>query len=357
MKDSSLTNLTEIDLSMSYDVMKSYKADELLSTTEESIVVRLKKYMEALHIVADQQLAHPDVQNLIHNRSNFDLLMVEAIYPTQMALSWWFKIPFIGMISLDAPSRIHAAIGNPIHPVLYPDYDLPFDKNLTFWERLISTLFLWFMMWYGEYRLHPREDVTIKKYFGNDTPSLSEIQKNMSMLFINVNPIFHNVRPLVPATIQIGGGIHLQKPKALPSDIKEYLDGAKHGFIYFSLGTNVKSASLHQHVKDSILQAFSELPYNILWKFEDEHMSNKPANVKIVTWVPQTAVLAHPNIKAFITQCGLQSMEEAIFYHVPMVGLPFYGDQDIKKIYEKLPICIVMKKCQGWKRLFGGLNM
>lgn len=38
-------------------------------------------------------------------------------------------------------------------------------------------------------------------------------------------------------------------------------------------------------------------------------------------------VLGHPNIKLFITQGGLQSTEEAIYYHVPMLAMPFFGDQ------------------------------
>lgn len=45
----------------------------------------------------------------------------------------------------------------------------------------------------------------------------------------------------------------------------------------------------------------------------------------------------HPNIKLFITQGGLQSMEEAIYNHVPIVGMPFFGDQitNTKKIIGK----------------------
>lgn len=35
----------------------------------------------------------------------------------------------------------------------------------------------------------------------------------------------------------------------------------------------------------------------------------------------------HPNIKIFIMQGGILSIEEAIFTHVPMVVMPFYGDQ------------------------------
>lgn len=44
-------------------------------------------------------------------------------------------------------------------------------------------------------------------------------------------------------------------------------------------------------------------------------------------WLPQQDVLRHPNIKLFITQAGLQSTEEALLNGIPMVALPFAGDQ------------------------------
>lgn len=37
--------------------------------------------------------------------------------------------------------------------------------------------------------------------------------------------------------------------------------------------------------------------------------------------------IAHKNIKLFITQGGLQSMEEALHCRVPILGIPFFGDQ------------------------------
>jgi glucuronosyltransferase len=38
-------------------------------------------------------------------------------------------------------------------------------------------------------------------------------------------------------------------------------------------------------------------------------------------------ISGHPNIKLFITQGGLQSIDEAIVAGVPMIGTPLYGDQ------------------------------
>lgn len=41
-----------------------------------------------------------------------------------------------------------------------------------------------------------------------------------------------------------------------------------------------------------------------------------------------SVVLAHPNIKLFVTQGGLQSLDEAIYNEVPLVVIPFFGDQE-----------------------------
>ena len=47
-------------------------------------------------------------------------------------------------------------------------------------------------------------------------------------------------------------------------------------------------------------------------------------------------MVAHRNIRAFVTQGGLQSVEEAISRGVPLIGMPFLGDQpsNVQKIME-----------------------
>ncbi|CAG2062036.1 unnamed protein product [Timema podura] len=48
-------------------------------------------------------------------------------------------------------------------------------------------------------------------------------------------------------------------------------------------------------------------------------------------------IRGHPKVKVFITQGGLQSVEEAITMGVPLIGIPFFADQDfnVKKIVER----------------------
>lgn len=99
----------------------------------------------------------------------------------------------------------------------------------------------------------------------------------------------------------------------------------------------MKSQNLGAEKLKIILESLEELPYKILWKFENEELKNKPTNVKIIKWAPQQDVLRHPNVKLFITQGGLQSIEEAIRFNVPMVVMPFLADQgqNAKRIAHK----------------------
>lgn len=71
------------------------------------------------------------------------------------------------------------------------------------------------------------------------------------------------------------------------------MDSAKNGFIYFSLGTNVKSKDLQEESLNAILETLRELPYKVLWKFEadEEAMPRKPNNVKLIKWAPQLDIL------------------------------------------------------------------
>ncbi|KAK5639821.1 hypothetical protein RI129_010632 [Pyrocoelia pectoralis] len=329
INNSSLTNLKEIDLGFAYDFWNvKHNFTHMIRTAPDSLLKFIDRYVEMVDDIVDNQLAHPEVKTLIQNKSeHFDLLMLEYSFPSLTVFSERFKCPFIGMTSLEAHSSVYDSVGNPSHPVLNPDFSLPFGGSLTFKQRILSFLFQTYTRFYKHVYSYPKLDLQVRKHFGNGYLPLTDIANKVSMLFVNVNPIFHNIRPVVPAVIQIGGGTHLKTPKPLPRDLQNYLNNATEGFIYFSLGSNVKSVDMDRQLRDTILATFSELPYKVLWKFESDDLPGKPSNVYISKWFSQQDVFRHPNIKLFITQGGLQSMEEAIYNYIPLLGIPFYGDQ------------------------------
>ncbi|KAL3268340.1 hypothetical protein HHI36_007457 [Cryptolaemus montrouzieri] len=341
-------NITQIDISNVYELTKNNVLIEIL---QGGIINMIRKGLLMVDNFFKYILTNPDVKELIASDKKFDLFFVELLIPAFSVLSAKFNCPYIGLNSMDPPSFIHSAVGNAIHPSVYPFANLGFGAELSFKERLISTSVL-VVMSTMEKIVWPTADRFFRKYIDYDLPDAHHIIRNVSLVFSNANPIFFPAKPITPITINLGGGLHLMEPKKLPKDLQDYLDQSKDGCIYFSLGSTINSNYLSRETIEIFRQTFEELaPMRVLWKYENETLENKPHNLEIRKWLPQHDVLRHPNVKVFITQGGLQSMEEAIDSAVPMLGMPFYGDQknnvkkmSIKKFGIALDVATIDKK-------------
>lgn len=87
----------------------------------------------------------------------------------------------------------------------------------------------------------------------------------------------------------------------------------------------IKSSLISAEHKAIFLKVFGSLKQKVIWKFEEP--LEVPANVMISNWLPQNDIFAHPNIKLFISHGGLLSTTEAAFHALPVIGIPFFGDQ------------------------------
>jgi glucuronosyltransferase len=47
------------------------------------------------------------------------------------------------------------------------------------------------------------------------------------------------------------------------------------------------------------------------------------------TFYKETIIVAHPNIKLFISHGGLLSTIEAVYHGIPILGIPIFGDQQM----------------------------
>lgn len=56
-------------------------------------------------------------------------------------------------------------------------------------------------------------------------------------------------------------------------------------------------------------------------------LPGKPDNVLIGKWLPQDDILAHPNVRLFMSHCGLGGMSESKYHAVPIVAIPIFADQ------------------------------
>jgi len=74
-------------------------------------------------------------------------------------------------------------------------------------------------------------------------------------------------------------------------DLKNILDSAEHGVIYFSLGSVVKSSEMPRETVSLLLSELAKLKQTVLWKWEDDQLPNLPKNVMVKKWFPQNDIL------------------------------------------------------------------
>ncbi|CAH0547842.1 unnamed protein product [Brassicogethes aeneus] len=327
IRDQTLTNLTEIDISYSKDELwVKYDGDHQLQAVENGVLNILELFYDFIYDVSKSVLSSDYFQNLIHNKEEkFDVVLVESFFPEFYVLGKIFNCPVIGVSSMDAPTDYHMFMGNPSHPISHPDLVLPFYRNLNIIERIISTMFNNLIPTYKYFKVELEKQKLLDKYVDFKT-NILDLKKSLDLLFVCSHPLLQGVRPLGAATISIGGTTNIEKPKPLPKEIQVFMEKSTQGVIYFSLGTNVKSKALGEETINKLLLTFKNIPYDILWKFE-ANITSLPKNVMLLNWAPQQDILRHPKTKLFITQGGLQSLQESIFFEIPMMVFPFFGDQ------------------------------
>ncbi|XP_044745237.1 UDP-glucosyltransferase 2-like [Coccinella septempunctata] len=209
LNDKTLTNLTEIDLGIMYkykkDIPKEFIRFMFHKPNFLGVFLKdmyLNEVLSGVHKIA---LEMPEVQKLIKSDVKFDAVIVEWLFPTGAAFAAKFKCPLIGISSFGVPIPALDAIGNPAHPILAPDHTLPIVREMSLRERLLSTMFSAYARIYYNLVILPREDQTVKNVFGPDMPYLGKIERNVSLLLLNRNPIFHKIMPILPNVQEFGG--------------------------------------------------------------------------------------------------------------------------------------------------------
>ncbi|XP_033176690.1 UDP-glucuronosyltransferase 2B33 isoform X1 [Bombus impatiens] len=324
-------NFTQIDISQSYGSIRSLDFVQMRFEGKRWLDIVEELMLPVTKVIAETVLNSTELRKLYAPESNatFDVYLTEFLFvPATYAFAHRFNVPIIGLSSLGLVGFNEHALGGLILPSHEYTWEMEDNTgtNLSFFKRLCNFVTMWRTIYYIYHEMVPHHQKLAEEYFG-PLPPLLDLLKNVSMLFINQADVMTPARPKLANMITFTAS-HIDKiPKALPKDLQAFLDGATNGFIYFSLGSNAKSANLPLEIRRMFCDVFAKLPYRVVWKFEED-FPGKPDNVYIGKWLPQQSILAHPNIKLFIYQGGLQSSEETVHYGVPVLGFAILADQD-----------------------------
>ncbi|XP_014482292.1 PREDICTED: UDP-glucuronosyltransferase 2B7-like [Dinoponera quadriceps] len=338
--NATLSNYTEIDFSF---LKVTLHNEEFMSQHLSNSIWQVEKItLDLMNMINRETFEHPQVRQLYAPESNekFDLVIVDVMLgPALCSFAYRFHAPLIGITSTEVYQYIRYLLGDLLLPS-YPsnwEFDRNAGFNLPFWQRMTNYLEMLAYIYRWTYIYMPQQQEIARKYLSANAGDLFDTIGNMSLLFLGRSFTFTYIKPKVPNIIYFDSLHVTKKPSPLPKNLKQFLDGATEGFVYMSLGSTINSSCLPKEKLSVVVQAFTKLPYKILWKFEKEKPPRIPDNVFIMKWIPQQEVLAHPNIKVFVYQGGVQSTEEAIHFAVPLVGIPLMYDQGytINRLFEK----------------------
>lgn len=320
-----IPNYTDISLVGSMpNVVSTVPLDDIAT----GLVYTTLKFIFVLGVTGcEKTLSHPPVLKLINSNEKFDLVITE-LFNTDcyVGFAHKFQVPFISITTTTYLPWCQERFANPDNPSYIANLLLYHSDRMSFVERVVNTVYLKICQWAFHYVSAVPSQEIARKYFGQSLPPLADIVRNTSLLLLNRHFSISKPAPNLPVVIEVGG-LHVLEPKKLPEDIDKFLNESEHGVIFFSLGSTVRSDTFSQQKIDAFLQAFSELPQRVLWKWEGNSLSEQNKNIKTAKWLPQGDVLGHPNVKVFITHGGLMGTMEAVYNGVPMVGIPLFGDQ------------------------------
>ncbi|CAF89118.1 unnamed protein product, partial [Tetraodon nigroviridis] len=159
----------------------------------------------------------------------------------------------------------------------------------------------------------------------SDIQSYRELISRGAFWLLRYDFTFEYPKPVMPNTAFIGG-INCVKKAPLPADLEEFVNGSEdHGFIVFTLGSMVDN--MPEEKAKQFFDAFAQIPQRVLWRYNGAVPENVPKNVKLMKWLPQNDLLAHPKAKVFVTHGGAHGIYESICNGVPMLMFPLFGDQ------------------------------
>ncbi|KAH8241268.1 hypothetical protein KR032_005719, partial [Drosophila birchii] len=282
-----------------------------------------------MHYNMSEAILYDDgVQRMLRDRSErFDMVMLEmsgldALY----GLGEFYNATLMGVSSVRLNWNIEDLAGNPAPSINEPISPFGYSMETSFLSMIKNWIYINEEKMLVHLLVRPAQLRLFKKFFGYSAETFQDLRGRFAMILINNHFSLGRPRANVPNIIEIGG-VHLSEaPEPCDEQLQRFMDEAKEGVIYFSMGLDILVRFLPQNMQQSLMQSFSRLKQRIVWKNELSTSPNKTDKIYMIARAPQRHVLAHPNVRLFISQGGMLSVMEAVFSGVPMLGLPLFFD-------------------------------
>ncbi|XP_062550537.1 UDP-glucuronosyltransferase 2B20-like [Armigeres subalbatus] len=336
IEDKPVQNVTYIKLEGVYESLLSQEKDSLemnfFEMEDMNTLSLLYMFSKFKVLCCEFTLKTKGLKDLLSYPQDFKFDLIISDYlngpcVSSVAQHRFGRPPLIGATAFHVLTTTTSITGAYSYSASVPNHEFNHPQEMSYCARFENVVYHHFEELLKVYHMLPQIDKIVRNQFP-DIPYVGDLEKETRIVLLNSNPVIQYSESTMPNVVSVGG-MQIVKSKELPDDLKKVVENAKNGAILFSIGTNVRSDMLGDERLIEILNAMGHFPeYQFLWKFESDKMPIEvPKNVYIRKWMPQNDLLAHPNLKLFITHSGLLSTQEAIWNGVPIIGFPVFSDQ------------------------------
>ena len=259
---------------------------------------------------------------------NWDVVIAnDFLSPLLACLHWKWKIPSV-VLSPTLSMQKHTLPQWPFPTLL----GIAKSDNLSFSDRFV------FGLTYGPASV--LYDNILIRWVKNN---LGDTCAGISLTYISTAPGvylpqviltvigFEFPRTIYPLTEYVGP-ILSKSPEPLDNDLKTWLDGkGDRSVIYISMGSHVP---LSNETGRAIALGISGTKYSAIWSLRKNNQDTilqdlklDPERFFISSWTPQLRILQHKAISMTIMHGGMNGVSEALYNGVPIIVLPYGGDQ------------------------------
>ncbi|XP_006800168.1 UDP-glucuronosyltransferase 2A1-like [Neolamprologus brichardi] len=271
----------------------------------------------AKHILNDQNM----LKRL--RDSQYDLVLTDPALAPGVILAKYLKLPLVLNVRWITSGEGHFVLApSPFSYIPVPGSGLT-DK-MNFIQRIKNILFHGITLFQQKFLVGPVSDDMCDKYIEGGCDVISLLQEADIWLFRS-DFVFEFPRPTMPNVVYIGG-FQCKPAQPLPAELEEFIQSAgQHGVIIMTLGTLVDA--LPKEITEEIASVFAKMPQKVIWRHKGDRPSTLGNNTLMVDWMPQKDLLGHPQTKVFVAHGGTNGVQEAIYYGVPVLGIPLFFDQ------------------------------
>jgi polyene glycosyltransferase len=264
------------------------------------------------------------------------LMVIESLTAYAVDLAITRGIPFVVVVPFLASNYVTSytpfgkSYTGPDFPVPHTGYGIDMTRR----ERIANRLFRWRTL--GIF-LRPammrmlRKDKRTREELGIDPEArqfMAKIDRSELVLVTSLTELDYPFD--VPGNMRMVGALIPPLPEAADDEgIGDWL-AARDSVVFVGLGTTTRLTAAQIEMMLQVARRLDQ--HHFLWKLPKAQQRLLPAgplppNVRIESWVPsQLDVLAHPNVKLFVTHGGGNGFHEGLFFGKPMVLRPLWVD-------------------------------